>query len=77
MCSEKSEAVLPPLGNLAAYTTQKSFISLGEYSEIFLYLTVLLGPPSMTQNHFLLKILFLGRSGVTEHHRNKNENLIL
>jgi hypothetical protein len=25
--------VLPPLGTLVAYTTQKSFISLGEYSE--------------------------------------------
>ena len=71
MRREKSEAVLPPLGTLAAYTTQKSFILLGEYSEIFLYLSVLLGSPSMTQDHFLSKILFVGRSGVTDPYRNQ------
>ena len=32
----------------------------------FLYLSVLLGSPSMTQDHFLLKILFVGRTGVTD-----------
>jgi hypothetical protein len=43
----------------------------------FLYLSVLLGSPSMTQDHFLLKILFIGRSGVTDPYRNQIENLIL
>ncbi len=36
-----------------------------------LYLSFLLGSPSMTQDHFLLKILFIGRSGVTEPYRNQ------
>ncbi len=43
----------------------------------FLYLSVWLGSSSMTQDHFLLKILFVGRSGVTDPYRNQIENLIL
>jgi hypothetical protein len=31
---------------------------------LFLYLNVLLGSPSMTQDHYLLIIPFVGRSGV-------------
>ena len=31
----------------------------------------------MTQDHFLLKILFVGRSRVTDPYRNQIENLIL
>jgi hypothetical protein len=42
-----------------------------------LYLSVLLGSPSITQDNFLLKILFVGRSGVTDPYRNQIENLIL
>jgi hypothetical protein len=37
----------------------------------FLYLSVLLGSASMTKDHFLLKILFLGRSGVTDPYWNQ------
>ena len=37
----------------------------------FLYLSVLLGFPSMTQDHFLLKILYIGISGVTDPYRNQ------
>ena len=43
----------------------------------FLYLSLLLGSPSMTQDHFILKILFVGRFGVTDPNKTQIENLFL
>ncbi len=43
----------------------------------FLYLSVLLGFPCKIYDYFLLKILFIGKSGVTDPYRNQIENLIL
>jgi hypothetical protein len=42
----------------------------------FLYLSVLLGSPSLFQDGFLLIIPFLGRSGVTDPYRDQIFNLI-
>ena len=42
----------------------------------FLYLSVFLGSPSMSQDGFLLIIPLLWRSGVTDPYRNEIENLI-
>ena len=43
----------------------------------FLYLSLLLGSPSMTQDHFILKIVFVGRFGVTDPNKNQIENFVL
>jgi len=36
----------------------------------FMYLSLLLGSPSMTQDHFILKILFVGRFLGTDPNKN-------